>query len=426
MGVYRKKNGQGTHYGPYIVQYPNKINPLTGKSVWTTCKVHGSKTLAKRIYQQKLVDWEKKKHLKLEVKRNYTISELLKWYLNHPKARGKKTYLRDVEMSQVLEKYFGSLAAREIKPSTIEAFQDLMMKTKSKRGRPYKPATVNRFVTLMKRVYNLAIRDEMVEKNPCWKVPLLSERNARNRIVSLREFEVLKKELPQYALVLSIGYYLGMREGEILNLREKQVHFFGNGSEEGYIELYNGETKSGEGREVPFSSVVGRLLKDHLERQKKRVPEKFMFTTSNGNLFGNFRRAFQRACKRSCVHEDTCEKKDSKVCKTCELKCIKGLCFHDFRHTAITNMRKAGVNISVIMAISGHKTMAMFKRYNKIDLNDGRDAMRRLQSFLSEEQQKQGENQKYEEILAKGKKENEETDYFYITSPSTIEPQSFA
>jgi len=263
----------------------------------------------------------------------------------------------------------------------------------------------------------------MVEKNPCWKVPFLPGRNTRDRIVSPEEFEKLKKELPHYALILYIGYYLGMREGEILNLREKQVHFFENGAEEGYIELYNGETKSGEGREVPFSSVVGRLLKDHLERQKKRDPERFVFATTNGNLLGNFRRAFQRACKRSCIHEETCEKKDPKTCKTCELKGIKGLCFHDFRHTAITNMRKAGVNISVIMAISGHKTMAMFKRYNKIDLNDGRDAMRKLQSYLSGDQTIQGKNLRHREVGIGEENGSEEADYFYITSPPLSDPR---
>jgi integrase len=41
----------------------------------------------------------------------------------------------------------------------------------------------------------------------------------------------------------------------------------------------------------------------------------------------------------------------------------KGLSFHDFRHTAITNMGKVEMDISIIMAFSGHKTMAMFKRY---------------------------------------------------------------
>jgi integrase len=115
---------------------------------------------------------------------------------------------------------------REIKPTDIEAFQDGMLKTLSKRGRPFKPATVNRFVTLFKRVYNLAIRDDMVEKNSCWKVPLLPERNVRDRIASPEEFEILKSQVPEYALILSLGYYLGMREGEILNLRGRQIHFY--------------------------------------------------------------------------------------------------------------------------------------------------------------------------------------------------------
>ena len=366
MGVYRRKDKRGKHYGSYIVQYPYRIDPITGKAVWTTCSVHGSKTLAKRVYQQKLVEWERKKHLKLEAKKEYTFGELLEWYLEHPKAKRKKTYLRDIEMGRILREHFGQRPAREIKPTDIETFQDRMLETSSKRGRPYKPATVNRFTTLLKRIYNLAIRDDMVEKNPCWKVPLLPERNVRDRIVSPEEFEILKNQLPQYALILSLGYYLGMREGEILSLRERQIHFDENGTEEGYVELYDGETKSGVGRKIPFCSLIGALLRDHLTRQQKRDPEGFLFTTERGNLLGNFRKGFQRACKRAG---------------------IKGLCFHDFRHTAITNMRKAGVNISVIMAISGHKTMAMFKRYNRIDLNDGREAMRKLEVYLSGDQQ---------------------------------------
>jgi integrase len=138
--------------------------------------------------------------------------------------------------------------------------------------------------------------------------------------------------------------------------------------DEGYIELYDGETKSGEGRKISFCVVIGGLLKHHLEKMKKGKRERFLFTTEKGNLIGNFRRSFQRACKRSGIH---------------------GLCFHDFRHTAITNMRKAGVDTSVIMAISGHKTMAMFKRYNRIDLDDGRDAMRRLEAYLLRNEKRQ-------------------------------------
>ena len=361
MGVYRRRDKGGKHYGPYIVQYPYRTDSITGKAVWTTCSVRGPKRLAKRVYQQKAIEWERKKHLKLETKKQYTFSELLEWYLDHPKAKRKKTYRRDLEMGKILRENFGARSAREIRPTDIEAYQDQMLRARSNRGRPYKPATVNRFVTLFKRIYNLAIRDDMVEKNPCWKVRMLPERNVRDRIVSPEEFEILKNQLPGYALILSLGYYLGMREGEILNLKGKQIHFFGKGLDEGYIELYNGETKSGEGRMIPFGTLIGKLLNHHLTKQKSTDPERFLFTTGEGNILGNFRRSFQRACKRAG---------------------IKGLCFHDFRHTAITNMRKAEVNISVIMAISGHKNMAMYRRYNRVNLSDGREVMRKLQVYL--------------------------------------------
>jgi len=35
------------------------------------------------------------------------------------------------------------------------------------------------------------------------------------------------------------------------------------------------------------------------------------------------------------------------------------------------------------MAISGDKAAAIFKRYNKIDPNHGRDAMRKVETYLS-------------------------------------------
>lgn len=45
-------------------------------------------------------------------------------------------------------------------------------------------------------------------------------------------------------------------------------------------------------------------------------------------------------------------------------------------------MRKAGVDRTVIMNITGHKTGEMFLRYNTVDEEDVRDAMDRFESFL--------------------------------------------
>jgi integrase len=46
--------------------------------------------------------------------------------------------------------------------------------------------------------------------------------------------------------------------------------------------------------------------------------------------------------------------------------------FHDMRHTFNTNMRKAGVDHSVIMKLTGHKPPSMFQRYNTVDVDDAK------------------------------------------------------
>jgi integrase len=49
--------------------------------------------------------------------------------------------------------------------------------------------------------------------------------------------------------------------------------------------------------------------------------------------------------------------------------------FHDFRRTAATNLRRAGVPEEVAMKITGHATNAMFKRYRIVDNADVRGAL---------------------------------------------------
>jgi integrase len=45
---------------------------------------------------------------------------------------------------------------------------------------------------------------------------------------------------------------------------------------------------------------------------------------------------------------------------------ITDFVFHDLRHCALNNLRKEGNDFFQIMALSGHKTMSCFKRYNLV------------------------------------------------------------
>ena len=58
-----------------------------------------------------------------------------------------------------------------------------------------------------------------------------------------------------------------------------------------------------------------------------------------------------------------------------------GFIFHDPRHTFVTDMRKAGVQKSVGMSITGHAPKDMDDRYNRVDDEDKLEAIKELEAF---------------------------------------------
>ena len=74
----------------------------------------------------------------------------------------------------------------------------------------------------------------------------------------------------------------------------------------------------------------------------------------HGKPFNECKHAFNTALKKAEIHDFR---------------------FHDFRHCAITNLRKAGNDYILIMKASGQKTFSMFLRYNLITEEDLKDMM---------------------------------------------------
>ena len=132
-----------------------------------------------------------------------------------------------------------------------------------------------------------------------------------------------------------MAYHMGMRKDEIVRLTWPEVDL-----KKGFIRLSAERTKTDTARNIPIHPEVKTMLES--------VPRGLLTDRvflRNGQPFDEMKHSFQSACKRAKIENFT---------------------FHDLRHCALNNLRLAGNDFFQIMAISGHKDMGVFKRYNLV------------------------------------------------------------
>jgi integrase len=140
-----------------------------------------------------------------------------------------------------------------------------------------------------------------------------------------------------------------------LPLEWRQVDWTGR-----VVSLDPGSTKNREGRTFPFTAALETLLKDQkaehdrLKKAGRLVPLVFH---RNGDRIKDFRRAWSSACEAASV---------------------PGRILHDFRRTAVRNLERDGVSRSAAMAMVGHKTESIYRRYAIVDAGALRDAAAKI------------------------------------------------
>ena len=154
--------------------------------------------------------------------------------------------------------------------------------------------------------------------------------------ISPEEYIRILTECPDYLKpIIKLGYHTGMRISEILKLTWGKVDL-----KAGFIRLKAEDTKTREPRSVPLSREIIEVF----QAIPRGLPGVNVFMRS-GKPLKSIREVFDATCKRAQIEDFT---------------------FRDFRHTAINNWRLQGHDYFRIMAASGHKTMAVFKRYNNV------------------------------------------------------------
>jgi integrase len=164
------------------------------------------------------------------------------------------------------------------------------------------------------------------------KVKQLPERNWRLRFLSKEEIPMLINPCEHHLRPIEVtALNTGMRKGEILALKWEQVDL-----RHGFIFLT--DTKNNERRDIP----INQTLRDTLEILPRHITSPYVFWQGKGERYMDVRRSFRSALKRAG---------------------IKDFVFHDLRHTFASHLVMAGVDLTTIKELLGHKTLAMTMRY---------------------------------------------------------------
>lgn len=256
----------------------------------------------------------------------------------------------------------GDMPAASITREDIEA----LLATVAETG--VSPRSVNRIRSVVSAVFNYGIRHRGLLVNP---VALADKRRERRPgalvFYSAEEIEAIARALEggqhrglrerertvdevledrQDAEAVRVAAYCGLRLGELLALRWRDIDWAGNAItvSRALSVGIEGETKSGHVRRVPLSDQAAAALDRVSKRPDFTGPGEFVFCNALGRTIDGsaLRRRYKRARDRAGM---------------------RPLRWHDLRHTFGSTLAASGIDLVTIKSVMGHADLKTTERY---------------------------------------------------------------
>jgi integrase len=246
----------------------------------------------------------------------------------------KDTFDQAVRIAKAALPYFRGKSLRQIKAADIERFKQSRIDKPTQHGHARKPATVEREMSIISRMFTIALRNDLIDYNPCSRVEHLKFDNIQNRVLTVEEERLLIPALPtQWAKdVCLMVLNTGLRRNDLMRLTRFQID-----RNTRYIHIVQGKTKRA--NTIYLNDTAFEIINRRWSR-------------STSYLFSSQRRP--ESDRGSIRHT---------LRRTCEKLKIEVVTMRDLRRTYATRALERGNDSLAVADSLGHSSLRMIPRY---------------------------------------------------------------
>lgn len=274
--------------------------------------------------------------------KKHTVAELIDKFIATSIPQHPIYFQQKAQLLSRWKEELGHLLLSELSASHVAMIRDKLLSETTSKKSIRSPSTVNRYLAAFSKALSVASKEwEWISENPMLKISKPKEARGRDRYLTREEIHRLLdacKNSPSSYLhaIVSLAIFTGMRYGEIVKLKWKDINF-----DLGFITLH--ETKNGEKRIVTMTEDTKEILQN-----------------CAGYDANSDRKIFDSGKKASSSYPLSIRTSFNNALKAAQIENFR---FHDLRHTAASHLAMNGATQGQLMAILGHKSPQMTRRY---------------------------------------------------------------
>ena len=219
--------------------------------------------------------------------------------------------------------------------------------------------TVKHYVSLISSVFRYAVKNQLVNKNPCTGIDFPRDDSKEREIMTLPEvqqlFALLNEEPAenlQYVIFLTLAVYTGFRRGELLGLEWRDIDL-----DSGLVSVRRAAYQSkelGHYTDTPKSKRSLRTLKlplDVRDLLTQYRDHQSAYAATMGDTWQNTGRLFTTSWDGSSMYTNAPERFYKAFCATHGLQAVT---LHSLRHLNASMLINAGLDVKTVQAAMGH------------------------------------------------------------------------